>query len=129
MTDLSIYEATVLLDAELVSIHLAEIAVSPTLSHTLFLKISQRLKQAESFLVISSRQRIQDRLHHLLQLLAQEIGQPVEEGTRLSVRLTHEELASYCYTTRVTITRLMGKLRRQGKISFDQKNHIILKNL
>ncbi|MEB3339118.1 MAG: Crp/Fnr family transcriptional regulator, partial [Leptolyngbyaceae bacterium] len=70
--------------------------------------------------------RVQDRLYHLLRLLKQEIGQPVEQGTRFSVRLTHEDLANACCTTRVTITRLLSKLQQQNKIIFDAQRHIVL---
>ncbi|ARV59552.1 transcriptional regulator [Nostocales cyanobacterium HT-58-2] len=129
LTALHTYQATALTDVELVSIDLTEIAASPILSHTLLAKINKRLRQTESFLAICGRRRVQDRFHQLLLLLKQEIGQPVPEGTRLLVRLTHEELASACCTTRVTITRLIGKLQKQGKICFDSKNHIILKNI
>lgn len=128
MTSLPIYQAIALSDVELVSIYLAEIAVTPILSDTLLPKINQRLKQTEAFLVISGRRRVEDRLHHLLQLLKQEVGEPVEEGTRLSVRFTHEDIANACCTTRVTVTRLMGKLQQQGLISFDVKKHIVFKN-
>ncbi|MBR8835732.1 MAG: PAS domain S-box protein [Stigonema ocellatum SAG 48.90 = DSM 106950] len=129
LTFLKTYQATTLLDVELVSIELAEIAASPILSQALLPKLNQRLQQTESFLVLSGRRRVQDRLQDLLRLLKREIGQTVAEGTRLSVRLTHEDLASACCTTRVTITRLMGKFQQQGKISFDSKKHIILKNI
>ncbi|GAX45127.1 Crp/Fnr family transcriptional regulator [Tolypothrix sp. NIES-4075] len=128
LTSLQTYQATALTDVELVSIDVGEIA-SPVLSHALLPKINQRLRQTESFLAISGRQRVQERLHHLLLFLKQEIGQPVSQGTRLNFRLTHEELASACCTTRVTITRLMGKLQQQGVIRFDSKKHIILQNL
>jgi len=126
LTSLQTYQATALADVELVSIDVAEIAQSQILSHALLPKINQRLRQTESFLAISGRQRVQDRLHYLLLLLKEEIGQPVSEGIRLSVRLTHEEFASACCTTRVTITRLMGKLQQEGVISFDSKKHIII---
>ncbi|NJM73181.1 MAG: PAS domain S-box protein [Scytonema sp. RU_4_4] len=129
LTALQIYQATALSDVELVSIHLAEIAASATLSHTLLPKINQRLRQTESFLLIAGRRRVQDRFHQLLLFLKQEIGQPVVEGTHLNIRLTHEELASACCTTRVTITRLIGKLQKQGKIGFDSKHCMILKDI
>ncbi|MEH2250203.1 PAS domain S-box protein [Nostoc sp.] len=129
LTSLNIYQATALSDVKLVSIYVAEIAASPTLSHTLLPKINQRLQQTESFLVICGRRRVQERLHYLLQLLKREVGEAVPEGTRLSVRFTHEDIASACSTTRVTITRLMGKLQKQGIISFDLKKHIILRDL
>nr|WP_199326152.1 helix-turn-helix domain-containing protein [Nostoc parmelioides] len=126
MTNLPIYQATALSEVELVSINFAEIAVSQMLSHTLLPKINQQLQQKESFLVIAGRRKVEDRLYHLLQFLKQEIGEPTKEGTRLSVRFTHEDIASACCTTRVTITRLMGKLQQQGLISFDSKKHMIL---
>lgn len=129
MTSLNIYQATALYDVELVSIYVAEIAASPMLSHVLLPKMNQRLQQTESFLVISGRRRVQDRLYNLLQLLKQEVGETVPEGTRLSVRFTHEDMANACCTTRVTITRLMGKLQQQGVIIFDSTKHIILKDL
>ncbi|MEA5601741.1 PAS domain S-box protein [Nostoc sp. UHCC 0252] len=128
LTSLSIYQATALSDVDLVSIYSAEIETSPTMSHILLPKINQRLQQTESFLAISGRRRVQERLQHLLQLLKQEVGETVPEGTRLSVRFTHEDFASACCTTRVTITRLIGKLQEEGIISFDLKKHMILKD-
>ena len=128
ITALNTYEAIALSDVELVTIPEAEIAANPLLSHKLLPKIKQRLRQTECFLFILGRRRVKERLQHLLLLLKQEIGQPVANGTRLSVRLTHEELASACCTTRVTITRLMSALHKQKFISFDFKNHIIINN-
>ncbi|MDZ8086773.1 MAG: PAS domain S-box protein [Nostoc sp. DedQUE12b] len=129
LTSLDIYQATALADVELVSIYAAEITASPRLSHVLLPKINQRLQQTESFLVICGRRRVQERLHHLLKLLKREVGETVPEGTRLSVRFTHEDFASACCTTRVTITRLIGKLQDEGIISFDLKKHIILRDV
>lgn len=129
LTLLQTYQATALSDVELLSIDHAEIAASPALSHTLLPKINQRLRQTESFLLIAGRRRVEERFNQLLLLLKQEIGESVPQGTRLNIRLTHEELASACCTTRVTITRLMGKLQKQRKISFDSKHHIILKDI
>jgi PAS domain S-box-containing protein len=129
LTSLDIYQATALADVSLVSIYATEISASTTLSHTLLPKIKQRLQQTESFLAISGRRRVQDRLQHLLQLLKREVGETVPEGTRLNIRFTHEDIASACCTTRVTITRLIGKLQEEGIISFDFKKHIILRNV
>ncbi|QLE59308.1 helix-turn-helix domain-containing protein [Nostoc sp. TCL26-01] len=126
MTSLPIYQATALSDIELISINFTEIAVTPILSHILLPKINYRLQQTESFLAIAGKRKVEERLHHLLQLLKQEIGESVAGGFRVSVRFTHEDIASACCTTRVTITRLMGKLQQQGLISFDSKKHIII---
>jgi len=55
-----------------------------------------------------------------------EIGAPCDEGTRLSVRLTHQHLASAIGTTRVTVTRLLGKLKEEGWLKLDSSRHIVL---
>lgn len=127
LTALHTYEASALSKVQLVSIPLTEITQSPRLAKVLLPLIGQRLRQTESFLSIYGQLRVEDRLHHLLELLKQEIGQPTEHGIRLCVRLTHQDFASACCTTRVTITRLLGKLNQEGKIVFDSQNHLILK--
>jgi PAS domain S-box-containing protein len=128
MTCLTNYQAISLSDVSLVAISSTELENSPKLSRILLAKVSQRLKQTEYFLVIAGMRQVQDRLHHILQFLKKEIGQAVPGGTRLNVRLTHEDIASACGTTRVTITRIMSKLQKQRLISFDSKRHIILKD-
>ncbi|MBE9224796.1 PAS domain S-box protein [Phormidium sp. LEGE 05292] len=129
LTSLQTYQATALSSrVELVSICLSDITIYPNLSQSLFPKISQRLKQTEAMLAISGQKLVKDRLRNLLRLLQQEFGEPVAEGTRLSVRLIHEDLASACCTTRVTVTRLLSMLQQQGEITFDSKSHIIIKH-
>ncbi len=130
MTSLNIYQAIALSEkVELVSISLSEIAASSPLSQALLPKINQRLQQTEFLLAISGRRQIQERLHYLLKFLKKEIGHKVAQGTRLKVRFTHQDLADACGTTRVTITRLLGKLQKEGKIAFDSKHHIILREI
>jgi PAS domain S-box-containing protein len=128
LTGLPTYQAIALSKCELFSISLAEINQSPRLAQFLLPLIGQRLRQTENFLSIYGQIHIKERLIHLLALLKHEIGQPVEEGVRLDVRLTHQDFASACCTTRVTITRLLGKLQQEGKVILDIHNHLILKN-
>lgn len=127
VTCLNTYQAIALSNVELVTISVVEIADSPILCHKLLPRLNQRQRQTELFLFIAGQRLVKERLCYFLQFLKQEIGQTVENGTRLSVRLTHEDIASACGTTRVTITRELGKLQQQGKITIDSKNHIILK--
>lgn len=129
MTSLPTYQATALSETvKLVSFSPAEISACSFLSQMLLPQISQRLRQTELLLAISGKRQVKERLHHLLQLLKQEIGAPVAQGTRLSVRLTHQDLADACCTTRVTITRLLGQLQKQGMITFDAKHHLIVRD-
>jgi len=120
------YQATALSDVDAMSLTLAEIEQSPTLAQELFRNLGRRLRQTEAILAMAGCRRVEDRLRQLLMLLRMEVGQPVEAGVRLSVRLTHQHLASSIGTTRVTVTRLLGQLRDEGRLVIDDSRHIIL---
>lgn len=120
------YQATALSDVDLMELTLTEIEQSATLSREIFHHLSRRLRQAEAMLAMAGCRRVEDRLRQLLVLLQMEVGQPVAGGTRLSVRLTHQHLASAIGTTRVTVTRLLGQLREEGRLIIDDRRHIIL---
>lgn len=129
MTALSTYQAIVLSEtAQVVSISLTEICDSVRLTEVLLPKFNQRLRQTETLLAISGKRQVKERLEYFLLFLKREIGQPSPQGTRLAVRLTHQDIADACCTTRVTITRLIGKLQKQEKISFDAKHQMIFKD-
>jgi CRP-like cAMP-binding protein len=126
LTALPTHQAKALAEVQVVSFSLTDTVSAPQLAGSIFPQISQRLRQTELLLAISGRRQIHERFYQLLQLMKQEIGQPVELGTRLNVRFTHQDFADACCTTRVTITRIIGRLQAQGTIKFDAKNHIII---
>lgn len=128
LTALPLYEATAITDTQLRSIPLADLATSAELRQQLLPQISQRLKQTEALLAIYGQPRVSDRLERLLDLLKQEIGEPVESGTRIKARLTHADLATACCTTRVTVTRLINQLQQQNKLIIDDQRHLILQD-
>ncbi len=127
LTALHTYQAIALSNVKLAPIPLSAVAQSPRLAQALFSSLKQRLQQTESLLAIYGQIRVEERLNNLLMLLKQAIGQPIEQGVRLRARLTHQDFASACCTTRVTVTRLLGKLQEQGKLAFDAQNHLVLK--
>ncbi|MDY7014617.1 MAG: Crp/Fnr family transcriptional regulator [Cyanobacteriota bacterium] len=126
LTRLETYETKAVSDVYLRWFFLSEIENSPRLCHLLFVNLSRRLRQTEAMLAIAGERRVEDRLNQLLLLLEAEMGQPIAEGTRIEVRLTHQNLANAIGTTRVTITRLLGKLQREEYISFDRDRHLIV---
>ncbi|MGF1515186.1 MAG: Crp/Fnr family transcriptional regulator [Elainellaceae cyanobacterium] len=63
------------------------------------------------------QRRTIDRLLGFLTLLIEEFGEPCEVGYCLPWTLTHAQIGSAIGSTRVTVTRLMGKLRQRGLIS------------
>ena len=67
-----------------------------------------------------------DRLLSFLKVIIEEHGEFCEEGYYLPYLLTHAQIGSTIGSTRVTVTRLMGKLRRQGLISIRNDSLICL---
>lgn len=72
------------------------------------------------------QRRTIDRLLGFLTLLIEEYGEPSENGYCLPWTLTHAQIGSAIGSTRVTVTRLMGKLRQRGLIYTQDDNLICL---
>lgn len=120
------YQAIALSDVDLMRLSMAEVEQSPMLAQGIFRHLTRRLRQTEAVLAMVGYRRVEERLRHLLLLLQQEIGHPVATGTRLSVRLTHQQLANAIGTTRVTVTRLINQLRDEGWLEIDRNRYIII---
>ncbi|MEM9245170.1 MAG: Crp/Fnr family transcriptional regulator [Cyanobacteria bacterium P01_F01_bin.153] len=72
------------------------------------------------------QRRTIDRLLGYLTLLVEEFGQPCDQGYCLPWPLTHAQIGSAIGSTRVTVTRLMGKLRKRNLICQQGDNLICL---
>lgn len=72
------------------------------------------------------QRRTIDRLLGFLTLLIEEFGEPCDRGYCLPWTLTHAQIGSAIGSTRVTVTRLMGKLRQRGLIHTQDDNLICL---
>ncbi|MGK7943141.1 MAG: Crp/Fnr family transcriptional regulator [Microcystaceae cyanobacterium] len=127
LSHLEAYHAKALSEVYLRWYSLTEIENSPSLTQVMVMQMARRMKQTEALLAIAGLKRVEERLHHLLHLLKQEMGESTEIGTRLPVRLTHQNLANAISTTRVTITRLLGEFQRQDMIAVDKDRHLIIK--
>ena len=75
------------------------------------------------------QRRTIDRLTSFLSLLIEEYGDRDEQSYCLPYTLTHAQIGSAIGSTRVTVTRLMGKLRRQGIISIKEDNSICIQDI
>jgi CRP/FNR family transcriptional regulator len=60
--------------------------------------------------------KISDRLVHLFERLASELGRATDDGTFLDVRLTHQEIAAMIGSTRETVSLELNQLVRAGRI-------------
>jgi CRP-like cAMP-binding protein len=127
LTSLQTYQAKAQSDVYLTWYPMTEVESSPALAQQLLPQMNRRLRQVEALLAIAGQRRVEARLQQLLQLLKQEMGEATPEGTRIGIRLTHQEIANAISTSRVTITRLLSKFQNEGILGFDTQRHMILK--
>ncbi len=120
------YQAVALTEVILVSYSLRDIEQSPALAQELLIYMGRRLKQTEALLAMAGCRRVEDRLRQLLLLLKTEVGCSMADGTRLEVKLTHQHLASAIGTTRVTVTRLLGRFKEEGWLEIDSQRHFVI---
>ena len=81
-------------------------------------RIERRLK---SLLFRSNRER----LVHLLLELAEKYGRRGPEGVELSVKLSHQELASIIGSTRETVTVVLGELQNEGRVIIRRRQIVL----
>jgi CRP/FNR family transcriptional regulator, cyclic AMP receptor protein len=66
-----------------------------------------------------------ERLTHLILELVEQYGVDVANGTEITIRLSHQELANIIGSTRETVTVLLGQLQREGLIKHGRKKLIV----
>ena len=129
LSNLDLYEATTLSDCDLLCLPMEEIQQTPHLASTLMLALISRTRQSEALIALLGLRRVEDRVRGFLELLAEEYGQPCDEGLRLNLRLTHQDIAGALSTTRVTVTRVLGLLREEGWLKLNGQRQLVISNL
>jgi|UniRef100_UPI00404928DD CRP-like cAMP-binding protein len=129
LSNVEVYEATTLCESDLLCLTCDEIAASPHLAMALLQGMGVRYRQSEAMLGLLGLRRIEDRVRGFLELLANDYGQPCDQGLRLNIKLTHQELASALSTTRVTVTRVLGSLKNEGWLQLDGQRRLVIAHL
>jgi len=70
--------------------------------------------------------RPEARIAELLHRMAEQYGVPSADALELGIRLTHKQMAALTGTTRVTVTRVLKRLRERGVIAAGAKRIVIL---
>jgi CRP-like cAMP-binding protein len=122
-------QASTLCDSDLLCLSLDEIQATPQLSMAVVRALATRMRQCEALMSLLGMRRVEDRLRGFLELLAEEYGQPCEQGLQLNLRLTHQDLANALSTTRVTVTRLLGLLRDEGWLQISANRALVISHL
>jgi CRP/FNR family cyclic AMP-dependent transcriptional regulator len=82
---------------------------NPRIGRLLVIALSERLRAANKLIAATTSQDIRSRLASLLLNLMQNFGEPGAAGTRISLRLTNQELANMIGTTRETVNRTLNR--------------------
>ncbi|MBE9223032.1 Crp/Fnr family transcriptional regulator [Cyanobacterium stanieri LEGE 03274] len=128
LTSLDSFKAKALSDVYLQWYSLEEVGKSSSIAQNMLAQTVIRVQQTERLLAIAGLKRVEEKLIALLHLLAESIGEKMSNDySRITVRFTHQNLASAIGTTRVTVTRLLGELQKDGLICIDKNRHIIIK--
>ena len=126
-TLLNPYEVYALTHVDLLRLKWEEIETSEVLTRELNRSLIQRLRHTEVMLALLSKRQTSERLMGFLSFLAQEYGKHTPQGIRIEVQMTHQQIADAICTTRVTITRLLGVLRKASliKIGHDRYFYVM----
>ncbi len=82
-------------------------------------------RQSNDLLKITHCRQTDQRLLHFLCWLATRFGQPTAEGREVSIKLIHQEIADSIGCTRVTVTRILKQLEREGKIQWTANKKLV----
>ncbi len=88
---------------------LEQIERSPRVGRHLVIALAERLRAANALIASTTSQDIRSRLAALLLNLMEHFGEETEGGTRISLRLTNQEMANMIGTTRETVNRSLNK--------------------
>lgn len=99
----------------------------PDLTLRLTKMIGLRLRRLESRITDLVFKDVPSRLAHLLLRLSGEFGVRDGAAIRLTIGITHQQMANLIGSTRETVTAILGDFKRQGLISLDERRVVILR--
>lgn len=86
------------------------------------------MQRSEEFIEILHYRQAESSLLRLFGWLAKRFGQQVEQGKRIDLRLTHQDIADLIGLTRVTVTRLLNEFKRQGIIQRQERQFVVMQD-
>jgi CRP-like cAMP-binding protein len=103
------------------------LATHPTITVKLTKLIGLRLRRIQSRIEDLVFRDVPARLAHLLSELSKSDGVADNQGIRLRVKLTHQEMANLIGCSRETVSTTLGQFRDKGLIQMDIRTITILK--
>jgi len=119
------YHAVAFTPVELLSVPIEHVEKAlkenPELPMILLRGLSSRILQTEMMIETLAHRDMGSRLVSFLLILCRDFGQPANDGVTIDLKLSHQAIAEAIGSTRVTVTRLLGDLRKQKMISIAKK--------
>jgi CRP-like cAMP-binding protein len=100
----------------------------PTAALNFIRLLSKRLTLVETGLADFGHTWSHHRLARVLLRLSEKYGEKVAHGTRINVRLTHEDLANLIGTSRETVTTQLRKFTRLGLLKREAKRFVVARS-
>jgi CRP/FNR family transcriptional regulator, global nitrogen regulator len=91
------------------------------LSSVLLKGLASRILQTEMMIETLAHRDMGSRLESFILILCRDFGVPGRDGITIDLRLSHQAIAEAIGSTRVTITRLLGELKKKNLISIHKK--------
>jgi CRP-like cAMP-binding protein len=88
---------------------LAMLEQHPRFARQFVVVLAERLRVANRLVATTTSQDARARVASLLLYLAERFGEVGEDGTRITLRLTHQEMANMIGTTRETVNRALNR--------------------
>jgi CRP/FNR family cyclic AMP-dependent transcriptional regulator len=88
--------------------------------------LSSRLRNSWESIKLLSFNQASQRIRTLFFMLADEYGNKTDEGVRLDIQLSHQEISEMTGLTRETVTRVLDKWQKIGEITIHKNKFIRL---
>jgi CRP/FNR family transcriptional regulator len=102
----------------------------PQLTMMVAREIARRRHETETRVAGTAFATVRGRVVQLLRHLAEEHGEQLPDGgTRILVRLSHQQVASFAGASRESCTVELGRLQRAGLVRVDGSHHFVITDL
>jgi CRP-like cAMP-binding protein len=98
---------------------------NPQIGRHLVIELSERLRAANQLIAATTSQDIRSRLASLLLNLSENFGEQTDNGVRISLRLTNQEMANMIGTTRETVNRTLNRFWDDRMIDM-RTSHVVV---
>ncbi len=103
------------------------LSTQPKVLDNLLRILCARLRDSLKKIQLLNFNNASQRIKMLFMILSENYGKTTSEGTVLTIKLIHQNIADMTGLTRETVTRILDKWQKNGEIIILQNRHILLR--